>query len=473
MHMLKWLLLVILVTACTLTTTTPRQIATPVALALPVEETEEPINTPTTDAEVFPEDDDDSDLVPSGVNQPASNPTVQPVISQPITCGVRTDWLAYVVQPGDTLGDLARRTSSTVNELAQGNCLADPNALEVGQVLRVPRVPTAQLPPTQTFTIGQTAQVTQAGQNLRVRAQPGTGFATVGELVPRICVTITGGPVQANGFTWWRIQGPRGLNGWVAEASGSEIWLSPQFTTCESVSAGPGPQTFNCLDPRWQFTGSNIVNVSPVLGFNNGCYQIGAGTVVTLTWPHAPGDAIQVTFYRRSDSSARTDTLGVDNTPGDGWSIPYTVAAGMPPSGLWAESISHGQGTLRSSDLAGFHVSPVVGGCPQWIATTANAPQLNPTIGTDGQCVQVAPGSTLTITWPGAPADATEVTFYRNNPAMSKADVMGIDSNGVDGWSITVPAVGWQPSVIYARSISAPVQGIEGESGTVGIIVKN
>ena len=475
---MKWLLLVVIVTACTLTTTAPQR-TTPQPLSIPVEATEEPISVSTEDdAEIFPEDDDDTLEIESGsgtVNQPTTNnPVNQPPVNNPITCGIRTDWLTYLVQPGDTLGDLARRTNSTVSQLAQGNCLQDPNALEVGQVLRVPRMPVAQLPDPQTFTIGQTAQVTQSGQNLRVRAQPGTGYAVVGELISRICAQIVGGPVHTEGYTWWQIQSVRGINGWAAEASGSEVWLAPQFTTCESVSAGPGPQTFNCLDPRWQFSGSdNIVSISPALRFSNGCYQIASGGVVTLSWPHAPADAIQVTFYRRSDNAQRTDTIGVDNTPGDGWSVPYTVGAGIPPSGIWAESHSTQQGSLRSSDLAGFFVSQVATICPPWITTTANAPQINPIIGADGQCLQVAPGAVLTITWPGAPADATEVTFYRNNPSLPKADVMGIDSNGVDGWSITVQVVGWEPSVIYARSISAPIQGTEDESGTAGVIVKS
>lgn len=63
-----------------------------------------------------------------------------------IACTPRADWLTYTVAAGDTVGSIARRTSSTISEIATGNCLADVNTIAVGQVLRVPRVPVAELP---------------------------------------------------------------------------------------------------------------------------------------------------------------------------------------------------------------------------------------------------------------------------------------------------------------------------------------
>jgi LysM repeat protein len=49
----------------------------------------------------------------------------------------------YVVQPGDTLSAIAASEGISVTMLAQANDLADPNALEVGQVLVIPNAPTA------------------------------------------------------------------------------------------------------------------------------------------------------------------------------------------------------------------------------------------------------------------------------------------------------------------------------------------
>lgn len=67
-------------------------------------------------------------------------------------CTPRADWtIVYTVVAGDTMSGLAVRTNSTVNELTSGNCLSDPNAISVGQRLRVPRTPQALPPPTATF----------------------------------------------------------------------------------------------------------------------------------------------------------------------------------------------------------------------------------------------------------------------------------------------------------------------------------
>jgi murein DD-endopeptidase MepM/ murein hydrolase activator NlpD len=57
----------------------------------------------------------------------------------------------YVVQPGDTLFEIAQRAGTTVEELVALNQLADPDSLEVGQVLRLPSsvaAPAAGAPPT-------------------------------------------------------------------------------------------------------------------------------------------------------------------------------------------------------------------------------------------------------------------------------------------------------------------------------------
>lgn len=50
-------------------------------------------------------------------------------------------WISYTVESGDSLGLLAEQTSSTLDELATGNCLTNPDALFVGQVIYLPRQP--------------------------------------------------------------------------------------------------------------------------------------------------------------------------------------------------------------------------------------------------------------------------------------------------------------------------------------------
>jgi LysM repeat protein len=73
--------------------------------------------------------------------------TATTVTNTTANCVVRSDWLTYIVQAGDTLGSLAQRTNSTIAALATANCLANPDALYVGQAVRVPRTPSAVIPP--------------------------------------------------------------------------------------------------------------------------------------------------------------------------------------------------------------------------------------------------------------------------------------------------------------------------------------
>jgi len=89
---------------------------------------------------------------PSTTTQPAPTPTPLP------NCTPNANWLnTYVVQTGDTLGNIASRGNTTISMLTQGNCLANPDSLFVGQVLRVPQPitnppPVVTVPGFQTYT---------------------------------------------------------------------------------------------------------------------------------------------------------------------------------------------------------------------------------------------------------------------------------------------------------------------------------
>ena len=47
--------------------------------------------------------------------------------------------LFYVVQPEDTLWKIARKYETTVNTLTRSNQLANPERLEIGQKLLIPK----------------------------------------------------------------------------------------------------------------------------------------------------------------------------------------------------------------------------------------------------------------------------------------------------------------------------------------------
>jgi LysM repeat protein len=83
----------------------------------------------------------------STTNQPTATNTTStvatvPAVVQPtsaLPCTPRTDWTAtYAIQRGDTLFAVAQRFNLTLQQLQQGNCISDPNLIQVGQTLRVP-----------------------------------------------------------------------------------------------------------------------------------------------------------------------------------------------------------------------------------------------------------------------------------------------------------------------------------------------
>lgn len=65
------------------------------------------------------------------------------------------------------------------------------------------------------LAVGGTATVTDNGLNMR--SEPSTGASIVTTLAQGQQVTITGGPEEGDGFTWWQIELDNGNQGWVAE----------------------------------------------------------------------------------------------------------------------------------------------------------------------------------------------------------------------------------------------------------------
>lgn len=72
---------------------------------------------------------DDDDSTASTTSTTAAAPTTTTTAAPPAT---------YTVQSGDTLSAIANRFGTTVAALVEANGLADPDRLEVGQVLQLP-----------------------------------------------------------------------------------------------------------------------------------------------------------------------------------------------------------------------------------------------------------------------------------------------------------------------------------------------
>lgn len=58
----------------------------------------------------------------------------------PAACGAPSNWVVYIVQPGDTLFSIALSVGSSVDQLRSANCLTS-DTIHTGQYLYVPRQP--------------------------------------------------------------------------------------------------------------------------------------------------------------------------------------------------------------------------------------------------------------------------------------------------------------------------------------------
>ncbi|MFN8505649.1 hypothetical protein [Kouleothrix sp.] len=87
---------------------------------------------------------------------------------------------------------------------------------------RSPVFPTPTIPPTPPqagLHVGGSARVVNvAGAALRSRKEPMLKAAATAAFKEGETVTILEGPIEADGFVWWRIQGPSGA-GWSAQQS--------------------------------------------------------------------------------------------------------------------------------------------------------------------------------------------------------------------------------------------------------------
>lgn len=82
------------------------------------------------------------------------------VIAASVTFGVASSTAsAYVVRPGDTLTQIARRLGTTPQALAATNGLTDPNELSVGQVLQTPGLASPNDPGVQTASANAVASM--------------------------------------------------------------------------------------------------------------------------------------------------------------------------------------------------------------------------------------------------------------------------------------------------------------------------
>lgn len=79
-----------------------------------------------------------------------------------------------------------------------------------------------------TLTIGGQAQIyTTSGDQLNIRSGPGLSFSIITKASAGTNVIILEGPRTADGFTWWRVRLPGGVEGWAVERADSVQTLVP------------------------------------------------------------------------------------------------------------------------------------------------------------------------------------------------------------------------------------------------------
>jgi hypothetical protein len=323
-----------------------------------------------------------------------------------VNCTPRTDWVSYTVQVGDSLSLLAGRVNSSVNELVSANCLANPNALGVGQVLRLPRSPSTTTGNNTTSssnsTTGNSGSNTTSGNTTTSGGNTTTGNTTTstGQALPVFPSALSAKPViNVSGVGLVSLQTTIALDaGIVDDAYQVDFYagLSANDSAPVKIGADSDPfdgtqitYDFNAFDETLYFwaiatneNGSSkssvlavtydpdynpnagatqsAVSVSPYLGFDGSVYTLQFGGTVTLTWPTAPTNASRVDFFL-TPTGGSPFSIGSDTAPSNGASLSWQVPEWV--LGQLSAQATFGNGTTSQS-LALFIYSEGTGARP-------------------------------------------------------------------------------------------------------------
>jgi LysM repeat protein len=293
----------------------------------------------------------------SGAGQPTA--ALPPTITN---CTPRTDWVIYTIQAGDTLGGIAQKVGSTVNDLTRANCLANPDSIVIGQQLRVPQLPSDNLPPTATKVVvvvtATPTATTPSGGNTS------NGAPVLGTLAIKPLL-------QVEGIGWLSMQATIALDvGVVSDADRVRFYVGVSSNDPSPINFGTDIDPFDGTQVQYTFnnfdsgntlyfwavgenefgsiatskiavkydpnytpsdsSGNTAVSISPNLGFDGSVYTVQGGASVTVSWVAAPTTASKVDFLVAPTGTGTTFTLiGTDSNPADGSAIPWTVPSGI------------------------------------------------------------------------------------------------------------------------------------------------
>ncbi len=119
--------------------------------------------------------------------------------------------------------------------------------------------PTATFTPTPipgtALAVGQQARVT-APAGLNFRDVPATSGQLLGQLGTGQLLDLIDGPIEADGFVWWKVDDGQGNVGWGAEGDNETEWLSPKIGEPQPVNRPPavGERVRVTMDANGQLT---------------------------------------------------------------------------------------------------------------------------------------------------------------------------------------------------------------------------
>ncbi len=393
-----------------------------------------PIGIPTVDAALY-----------IGTTANTTIPTATTSISVPINCSPPPGWVAYTVQPGDTLGDLATRTNTTVGNLQNGNCLLGTELIYVGQILYLPRTPSivptsagagVSITPTTNTTCaiptGWIPYVVRAGDTLGLIAQ--TYNTTVAMLQNGNCLANT--ELIYVGQTLY-----------VPSSVGVVVTAAPTLTPSTAILAtATATQSISSQAPQL-----STLTVRPTLPRDDGALvtlqseiALDVGVVV---------DADIVRYYAGISASDPSPVqIGQDTDPFDGTQITYTFNSF--DAELYFFAIAQNEfGTSKSPTVHVVYDPTYTLG--------SGAPDVFPFLGFDGTIYTLQLGATVTIRWLNYPANAVRVDFLLLQG--TQARIIASDTNLNDGarssWTITEPLTGQ----LYALATLSSGQTIESD----------
>jgi uncharacterized protein YgiM (DUF1202 family) len=299
-------------------------------------------------------------------------------------------------------------------------------------------------PEPDTLHEGGTAIVsTTSGDSLNMRTAAGVDFQIRTKLARGTQVTILEGPVEADGFSWWRVKEPSGVEGWVVDFVDGVITLIPRraFENGEEGSELAANPTMPSLLEIGQKARVTLAAKNDRLRMRNGAglnFRVIAllppETLVTVVDGPRMSDSLTWWQIRVTDGSvgwaaevigserALTSTGAVDNStavPTITQPPPSTTVGnpgGMIPPLLVAPF--DGSTVTDATLKVGFTWSPVPGAATY----TLTLEQCPPDSTDETGCIQIEPITGLA---------ATAYTLTLNQTGTYRWSVTAIGSDGV------------------------------------------